>query len=205
MSIAKAQALALADGFLDSLGSDKTDLRPRETYSEIIVLAGEFIESCQDNLNHSNSNASGKLSASLEASEPTSEGTAMKIDVSMLLYGLFVNAGVKGTKSGSSTAGYSFKHDLPSRKMLAAIQEWQIKARASTTNVNAKKTISRNEKKNASISQLDRTYAIARSIVQHGIKPTGFLDKAVATTKDKVADRLGQALRIDVITSISNP
>jgi hypothetical protein len=44
---------------------------------------------------------------------------------------------------------------------------------------------------------------MARSIKQHGIKPTGFLDKAIATTRNKISDRLGAALRIDIISSIT--
>lgn len=202
MSIGKAQASALADNFLEGFGSDKDELQPRETFTEIILLAGEFVESCQDNLNATNTNASGKLSASLEASEPIQVGKAMQIDISMNFYGQFVNAGVKGTKSGASTAGYSFKFDKPGDKMLAAIADWQDKAKASTKNVNAKRTVSRNEAKNASIGAQTKAYAIARSILQHGIKATGFLDKAVKTTENKVADRLGAALRIDVLNSL---
>lgn len=202
MSIGTAQAKALADNFLDSLGSNKDELQPRETFTEMILLAGEFIESCQDNLNATNTNASGALSASLEASEPVSVGKGMQIDISMAFYGQFVNKGVKGTQSGSSTAGYSFKYDLPSRKMVDAIKSWQDKARSSVKNTNSKKSISKNEIKNASISASDKAYAIARSITQHGIKATGFLDKAVETTVNKVADRLGLALKIDVLNSL---
>ena len=203
MSISKAQALALADGFLDSLGSEKGDLQPRESYSEIILLAGELIESAQDNLNTSNSNASGGLSASLVASEPVQVGSTMRVDMLMNFYGQFVNKGVKGTKGGSSTAGFSFKYDKPSRKLVDAIADWQKAGKVSTTNTNAKKSTSLNEKKNASIAAIDGAYAIACSIVQKGLKPTGFLDKAILTTQDKVADRLGAALRIDIINSIS--
>lgn len=202
MSIAKAQAAALAEGFLDSLGSDKDGLRPRESFTEIILLAGEMIESCQQNLNDSNSNASGKLSTSLTANEPVMVGKALQVDIMMSFHGAFVNSGVKGTKSGSSTAGYSFKFDKPSQKMVNAIAEWQKAGKVSTSNTNAKKSISRNEKKNASIAAMGSAYAIARSIVQKGIKPTGFLDKAVKTTEQKVADRLGAALKIDVLNSL---
>lgn len=195
--------MALADGFLDGLGTEKDGLQPRESFSEIILLAGELIESAQDNLNSSNSNASGGLSSSLIAGEPVQVGTAMSIDMLMNFYGQFLNKGVKGTKSGSSTAGYSFKYDKPSRKLVDAIAAWQKAGKASTTNTNAKKSTSRNEKKNASIAAIDGAYAIARSIVQKGLKPTGFLDKAILTTQDKVADRLGAALRVDIINSIS--
>lgn len=203
MSIGKSQALAIADGFLDSIGTGSVDdLRPRETMSELVLLAGEFIEDAQNNLNVSNSNASGSLSASLTASDPITTGNVVKIDITMLPYGLFVNSGVKGTKGGSSNAGYSFKNDFPGTDFIKSIMAWQKKASASVTNSNAGKSISRNELKNHSISQISSAFAIARSIMQKGLKPTGFLDKAVKTTQNKVEDRLGKALEIDIITAI---
>lgn len=200
MSINKAQAKALADGFLDNLGSEN-DLQPRETFSEIILIAGEMVEAMQDNLNASNTNASGALSSSIEIGEPEVSGSLFKVDVYMNFYGQFVNKGVKGTKSGSGL--YAFKHDFPSKSMVDAIREWIKAGKLKTANTNAKKTISRNEKKNASIGQLDNAFAVARSIKQHGIKPTGFLDKAVDTTITKVKDRLGLALKIDIINSLT--
>lgn len=202
MGISKAQASALADSFLDGLGSDKEGFQPRESLSEMVLLAGELIEDAQGNLNRTNTNASGKLSSSLEASEPEQEGSVIKVDVWMEFYGKFVNKGVKGTKSGRGL--YKFKHDKPSRKMVDAILDWQRTGKAKTSNTSSKST-SRNERKNRSISAIDSAYAIARSILQKGIKPTGFLDKAVASARGKVRDRLGAALRIDVINTITNP
>lgn len=205
MSIGKAQAAALADGFLDSFGSSKDDLRPKETFTEIILLAGELIQSCQDNLNKSNSNASGGLSSSLIAGEPVMSGKVLHIDMLMNFYGRFVNAGVKGTKSGKSLAGYSFKNEIVSRDMLKAIKAWIDRGKISTQSVKKYKAYGRHETKNrklAKLSEADMSYAVARSIKQHGIKPTGFLDQAILTTQRKVAARLGAALKIDVINSL---
>lgn len=205
MSISKAQAAALADGFLDSIGSNKDGLQPRETFSEMILIAGEFIEDCQQNLLSTNSNASGSLSASLIANEPEKVGTAMRIGIYMNFYGAFVNKGVKGTKSGSSTAGYSFKYDMPGRNMLDAIKEWLGRGKLNTRSVKKYSGYGAHEikhKRLAALAEADASFAVARSIKQHGIKPTGFLDKAVATSISKVSDRLGTALSIDVINSI---
>jgi hypothetical protein len=206
MSIAKAQAEAIAEGFLDSIGSsDKSGLRPKETLSELIVLAGEFIEDAQKNLNANNSNHSGKLSSSLIAGEPSQNGTAVEVDVTMNLYGKFINKGVRGTKSGASKAGYSFKHDIPSRSMVEAIEGYLKSARSRVSSSDVKKygAYKKGEKKNVKLSKIDSAFAMARSIKQHGIKSTGFLDKAVVTTTNKVSDRLGAALRIDIIDSIT--
>ena len=207
VSISKQQAEALAEGFLDSIGSGKEGLRPKGVYSESILLAGEFIQDCQDNLIRSNSVASGKLSESLVAGEPTLEGNTLKIDVLMNFYGKFVNKGVKGTRAGASAAGYSFKYDNPSKKMVKAIKAWIDRGKISTRTVEKYKPHGAHERKNRKLSLLskaDAAYAVARSIKLGGIKKTGFVDKAVLTTTQKVADRLGVALRIDVTDFLNN-
>lgn len=203
MSISKAQAAALAEGFLDNIGTGKEGFAPRQSLTEIFLLAGELIEDAQDNLNKSNRNASGKLSASLIADDPTQTANTVAIDVLMNFYGQFVNKGVKGTRSGSSTAGYSFRNEGVSKGMLKEIQEWIEKGKLSTRSVTKYKGAGRHEKKQKSIAQIDAAYAVARSVKQHGMKASGFLDKAVLTTKNKVSDRLSAALRIDVIDGIT--
>ena len=105
MSIGKAQAEALADGFLDDIGSDPNGLQPRETLSEIFLLAGELVEGAQDNLNASHTNASGDLSTSIAAREPVVGAGFIQIDIEMNAYGQFVNSGVRGTKGGSGLPG----------------------------------------------------------------------------------------------------
>lgn len=202
MSINRAQAEALAEGFLDSIGEDRTDFRARNTFTEVVLLAAELIEQAQKNLNRTNSNATGALSESLEASEPVAEGGTLSIDVFMNYYGQFVNKGVKGLKKGKSNAGYAFKYEYPSKKMVEAIQAWIDQGKLKTQNVNAQKTVSKQEKKNASIGEIASAYAVARSIIQKGIKPTGFMDKAIETTRAKVADRLGLALKVDITAAL---
>lgn len=201
MSISKAQAAALADGFLDDLGSDRDQFVPKETYTEIILFAGELIEAAQQNLISSNSNASGNLSASLTALDPEVNGTVFSVDVVMAFYGQFINRGVKGTKSGAGQ--YSFKNDYPSESMVKSILEYIKRAQISTQSVKKYSAAGSNEAKNKSISEQSRAYAMARSIKQHGIQATGFMDKAIDTTQRKISDRLGAALKVDIINSLN--
>jgi hypothetical protein len=199
-SINKMQADALADGFLDDIGSGSPgDLQPRETLSVLFQLVGSLVESAQDNLNDSNSNASGKLSKSIMAEEPVATGTTLQVDVSMLLYGEFINKGVRGVKSGSGT--YAFKSEFPSKKMVKSISKYikSSKKKIRSTNSN---TISQNEKKHLSISELSSAYATARAIKQHGIKATNFMDKAITSTSLKAEEQLSSALRVDIINSL---
>lgn len=202
MSISKQQALALAEGFLDNIGSSKDGFRPKETLSEIVLLAGELIESGQDNLHASNKNASGKLSESLVADEPTLNNNSFRVDILMNYYGAFVNKGVKGTRSGRSTAGYNFRNEGVSKNFADALTDWVKRGKASTRTVKKYKGYGAHEQKNKTISQIDKVYALGRSIKMLGLKPTGFLDRAVQTTRTKVSDRLGAALRIDVIDGL---
>lgn len=202
MSIGKAQAQALAEDFLDNIGSDRDEFRPKQSMTEVILLAGELIENAQDNLVRSNRNASGKLSESLVADEPTLSGKAMRVDILMNFYGAFVNKGVKGLRSGRSTAGYRFRYPGVSEKFAKALAEWMDRAKSSTRTVTKYKGYGKHEQKNKSISQLDKAYAVGRSIKQKGLEPTGFLDKAVTATANKVSSRLGAALRIDVIDGL---
>lgn len=202
MSISKAQAEALAEGFLDHLGSDRSDFLPRKTYTELFLIVGELIEAAQNNLNRANRIASGALSESIIADEPVQNGGIISVDVLMNFYGAFVNKGVKGTRSGSSTAGYSFRNEIVSRKMYYAIETWIKRAQISTRSVQKYKAHGKHERKQKSIAQYDATYAVARSIKQHGLKPTGFMDKAITDTSAKIEDRLGAALVVDVLDGL---
>lgn len=207
MSITKAQALAEADGFLDSVGSSNDVLKPRESIAEIFLLAGELIEVAQENLIRGNNIAGGFLSESLLAGDPVVNGKNMRVDIYMNFYGRFINKGVKGTKSGSSKVGYSFKNDIVGKNMLAAIKAWLDRGKLSTSNVKKYTPHGNHERKMkglGSLAEADASYAVARSIKQKGIKPTGFMDMAISTTQRKVQDRLGAALKIDITNSLSD-
>jgi len=203
MSINKAQAKALAEGFLDTLGTgkDEVGILPRNTLTELFLLAGELVEDAQANLNKSNKTSSGKLSASLIVDEPVQNGNIVRADILMNFYGLFVNKGVKGTVSGNSLAGYSFKTPYPSENMVKAISDWIGRGKLKSVSTAKYKTYGKHDTKNRKISELS-AYAVARSVKMKGLKPTGFLDKAVASTSNKISERLGAALKIDIITSI---
>lgn len=197
MSISKAQAVVLASQFLNNLGTNDT-LQPKETFTELFLLAGEFIEDMQKNLNETNSNASGSLSKSLVINDPKESNGILSVNVMMNFYGQFINAGVRGTKSGQGK--YSFKSEFPSRKMVEALRKGIGRAKRSTSNV--RRSVSGNERKNVNISQIQKAYGAGRNIKMYGIKANHFIDKAVTTTEAKVLDRLGAAFSIDILNSI---
>lgn len=202
-SISSAQSAFLKSGQISNFGSAK-DFEPRESLSALIQLAAMIIENAQSNLQSAGQVSSGALSDSFKSTDPIEKGNAIYIQISALDYYDFQNKGVKGTKGGSSSGGYAFKNAFPSQAMVSAIDKWIKHGHAVTRNTSKKHTISKNESKNAGISDLDNAYMVARSIKIKGIKGSGYFDKAVKLAQAYAKDILGKALLIDVVNAIPN-
>ena len=199
-SIRSAQNALLSTNFLNYLGSD--DVAYNASEDALIQLAAMIIENAVKNLNQSGQISSGHLADSFHALNPQEVNGNIHIDIEAADYYDFQNKGVAGTKSGSSQADYKFKYDNPSEKMVDAIKEWGVKAGLSSTNVKKEYTVSAQEKKDTSISEYDVNYGVARSIKQHGIKGTGYFDKALKLAQTYAQDVLGKALSVDIINSL---
>ncbi len=202
-SINKSQSALLKSGYLDTVGSsDSPDLQVEESLKALILLAGSLVIDAQDNLQQGGHIGTGKLADSFKVLDPSFTGKKINVDVQAIFYYQYLNRGVKGTKSGSGE--FAFKTQYPSRKMVNEIQKW-IK-RAGLSSFNVKKSVSTLEHRRKSISQLNQgrsvAYAVATSIKQHGIKKTGFFDKAINTTAARVDEEIGKAFKVDVINSL---
>lgn len=198
MAISNSQAAALAEGLLDDMGSND-GIVLRSTFTQIILIGGEMVEATQENLNRDNSNNTGELSNSIVLTKPEMNGTVLSCDMSMNFYGQFVNAGVRGTKSGAGK--YKFKSAFPSTNMVKSLAENINKARRKTSNTK-NRTTSSNEKKNLNLSNIQKAYGAGRNIKMYGIKATGFIDRAVEETARKVEERLGAAFQVDILNSL---
>lgn len=200
-SISKAQAKALADGFLDGIGGSRDELKPKETLSEIIVLAGELVTQVQKNLIAADRIATGALSESFKVLNPELSGRDIRVDVEALHYYQFIDAGVRGTKSGTSAKGYSYKNKMPP---VNTIRKWLIReGLKARTNVGGRPITGR-EARRKSISETSNTIAfiIARSIKQKGLKRTNFFTKAVRKIRSKAKGQLAKGFKIDIINAI---
>ena len=203
-SITQSQAEAEAASFYETVGQSKSEFKPVKLLSQILLIAGSIVKEAQVNLNRKPTPSSGNLSDSLEISDPIKTGSIIRCDVSMLMYGQFVNKGVKGVQSGSSNAGYAFKNLGVSRAFIASLEKGRSSAASKITSTNAKKTVSQNEQKNAKISEVANAWGAAVNIKKFGIKPTGFIDKAVDTIGGKVENQLGISLQVDILNSLQN-
>jgi hypothetical protein len=201
-SITQAQAEALAEGFFDDIGSEKEGLRPRKTLAKLYQLAGGLVDEAQKNLNASDRIASGALSDSIKVLDPrVVNGVNIVIDIQALFYYKFIDAGVRGTKSGSSSKGYSYKNKMPP---VSVIKKWLIKEGIKGKRDKKYRGISRRDDFRKSISDTSRStaYAIAMSIKQKGLKRTNFFVKAVSKTKAVAKEELSKSFKIDIINSI---
>lgn len=202
MSITKAQAASLAGDFYDDIGSnDKGELQARETLTEFFLICGELAENAQNNLKDNNTNATGNLSKSIVVEDPQDKGQVVSVDISMEEYGRYINDGVKGTKSGSGK--YSFKYSNPSRKQVARMLLGIRAAKKASKNVDAKRSISSNEKKNATLAEFSHAWGAARKVKQEGIKATGFFNKAIKQAEISISERLGAAFKVDILNSLT--
>jgi hypothetical protein len=200
-SITSAQASFISSGRINDFGSNE-DFTPRESQSALIKLAALLIETAQKNLNESGQVSSGALSDSFTATEPIQKGNSLHIEVSALDYYDYQNKGVRGTKGGASSGNYAFKNAFPSQAMVSAIQKWIEHGHAVTKRLLKKHAISKTESKNATLSDMDNAYMVARSIKIHGIKGTGYFDKSVKLAQAYAKDILGTALTVDIINSL---
>jgi len=200
-SISSAQASFVSSGRIADFGSSE-EFIPTESQSALIKLAALLIETAQKNLDEAGQVSSGALSDSFEAAKPISKGKVLHIDISALKYFDFQNKGVAGTKTGSSSGGYAFKTSTPSEAMVTAIQKWLEHGGLVTQHILKKHAISKTESKNASISDIDNAYAVARGIKMHGIKGSGYLDKAIKIAQNYAKEVLGQALKVDIIRAL---
>jgi hypothetical protein len=208
MSEAKAQAQALRDRFLTTIG-DKFDLIDPTEYpvaEQILIFYGkEFNDEVQKNLSKSGSIASGKI-GDLTVPKVRKFGN----DYEMFLgydknnpasvYYKFVNKGVRGVggvnarpKRVASDSPYAYKTPFPNGKMANSILQWYKLGKAKTTSETQKKNLSKTQRKNKKLKQIVNkadslkalAYATASAIKRDGLKTTSYFDNAIKTVFNK--------------------
>jgi hypothetical protein len=191
-SIRQGQEEFLKSSFNKKLKGNKENFTEVEIGKDLIGLAATIIAKAAENLDKKNRIASGALTSSMKITEPKIEGSKVSCEITLLDYWKFVDKGVKGTKGGASKEGYSFKSDMPSKKMVTAIQGWLTEARGKATSV---KRSYKAEKK--SLSESATAFAVARSIKMKGLKSSNFLTDAVKEGR-RESKKMGLKIKVDV-------
>jgi hypothetical protein len=203
MSISKAQAKAIGDGFLNTLGEQRMKEGELPVIEKLLKDFGaDFIKQAQENLDKSGSISSGNIndirlqftkfgnSYNLSLGYPKNEPASK--------YWKFVNKGVQGyggknSKPNNTDSQYKYKTPYPNRAMAASIFSWLNRGRKSirSDKYDVKETTGR--KKNLALKKLltdadnkrKLAYAISSKIKRDGLKATHYFDNAAKETFGK--------------------
>ena len=182
MSISKAQAQAIADGFLNTLGEQPMKEGQMPVVETLLKqFGGEFITTAQENLRANGSIASGAINDirmyfskfgttySISLGYPKSEKASKYWD--------FVNKGVKGTKNIKADSKTPYKFN-PSKKSIpiSAVQGWLGYNKLKATAVKPYRKLGVEAK--AIDTKKSLAYVVARSIHRKGIRSTHYFDNA---------------------------
>lgn len=182
MSITKAQAKAIGDGFLNTLGEQPMKEGELPVVEKLLKdFGGNFIKTAQYLLDLNGSIASGAINDirlrltkfntgyTLSLGYPKSEKASK--------YWGFINKGVKGTKNIKADAKTPYKFN-PSKKSIpiSAVQGWLGYNKLKVTAVKPYRKLGVELK--AIDSKKSLAYVVARSIHRKGIRSTHYFDNA---------------------------
>jgi hypothetical protein len=208
MSEAKAQAKALKDGFLKTIGDQYNVIDPTEfpVAEQMLMFYGkQFNDEVQKNLTKSGSIASGKI-GDLVVPKVNKFGNNYEMwlgydkDNPASVYYKFINKGVRGVggenarpKKVASDTPYEYKTPYPNKKMATSILQWYRLGKAKTTSETQTKKLSKTQRKNKKLKQIvnkadslkSLAYATAAAIKRDGLKTTSYFDNAVKTVFNK--------------------
>ena len=208
MSEAKAQAKALREGFLKTIGDQYNLIDPTEfpVAEQMLMFYGkQFNDEVQKNLSKSGSIASGKI-GDLVVPKVNKFGNDYEMylgydkDNPASVYYKFINKGVRGVggenarpKKVASDTPYEYKTPYPNKKMATSILQWYRLGKAKTTSETQTKKLSKTQRKNKKLKQVvnkadslkNLAYATAAAIKRDGLKTTSYFDNAVKAVFNK--------------------
>ena len=226
MSELKAQAEALRNGFLQSLGESYDIVNPDEfpVAEAMLINYGKlFNEVVRKNLDKSGSIASGKI-GELVVPKVNKFGNDYEMwlgydkDNPASIYYRFINKGVHGyggdnakPKKVKSDSPHRYLTPYPNKKMATSILKWyrlgKAKASGETQKYKLTKTQTKSKRLKKVVNQADSlkalAYATASAIKRDGLKTTSYFDNAVKAVFNKeffttMATALGGDVQIQI-------
>jgi hypothetical protein len=207
MSISRAQAQAIADGFLNTLGEKPMKEGELPVVERLLKDFGaDFILTAQKNLRDNNSIASGAINDI--RIQQTKFGNTYVLSLGYpenkpaSKYFEYVNKGVKGTKNEKADSKTPFKFN-PSKKSIpiSVVEGWlgynKLKA------VSVKRYTKLGVELKAIDSKKSLAYLVARSIHRKGLRSTHYFDNALTSTFDSnftnvILAALGEDINIKI-------
>lgn len=197
------------NSFLSNFGQSRSILSTSVTFNEVedvlVKYATRIAQQAEKNLRsnkfNKDSNATGELSESITVTPVEFMGGVYSIEIRMLDYWQWVDAGRKPGKQP------------PINKIIKWIKDKQLRLDDGGTTARGYKRegtlISQSRKKvmmgGKKVSILDATaYKIARKIGKFGTKGTDFLTDAIDDNKNDLVKEMAQALKKDVVRIIKS-
>ena len=207
MSISKAQAAAIADGFLNTLGEQRMKEGELPVVEQLLKdFGGDFITTAQKNLKANGSIASGAIndirlqftkfgnSYTISLGYPKNEPASK--------YWKFVNKGVRGTKNIKADSKTPYKFN-PSKKSIpiAVAQRMIDSGKKKIAQVKPYRKLGVETK--AIEDKKSLAFLIARSIHRKGLSSTHYFDNAAKETFGKnfyevMTTALGKDIQIKI-------
>lgn len=208
MSEAKAQAEALANGFLQSIGESYDQFDPSEfpVAEQMFYYYGKlFNDQITKQLKISGSIASGKI-GELAVPKVNKFGNNYEMylgyetDNPASVYYKFVNKGVKGfggknakPKNIKSNTPYKYKTPFPNKKMATSIMEWYKLGKAKASSDTQKRNLTAEQTKNKRLKKVTSkpltlmqiSYMTAAAIKRDGLRTTSYFDNAIKAVFNK--------------------
>jgi hypothetical protein len=189
MSINKAQANAIADGFLNTLGEQPMKEGELPVIERLLKDFGaNFILNAQNNLRENKSIASGNIndirleftkfntSYTLSLGYPKSEPASKYFD--------FVNKGVKGTKNIKADSKTPYKFNTSKKSIpISVVEGWLGYNKLKAVSIKPYRKLGVESK--AIDTKKSLAYVIASSIHRKGIRSTHYFDNAAKETFGK--------------------
>ena len=136
----------------------------KELYDYLEVFKNNIVNESKENA--TKFSTTGTLKDSIKGTVVTSKNS-IQISFTMKPYGFFKDRGVRGTESGDSLSGYSYKEGPENAPPPRVFHKWAIKKGLTT---------GRNEK-GQFVSITGLKFALSRHVQKHGIKKTMFFTK----------------------------
>lgn len=189
MSISKAQALALGDGFLNTLGQQRMKEGELPVVEALLRDFGnEFIAKAQANLKANKSVSGGDINDirmrfskfgttySISLGYPKNEPASKYFD--------FINKGVKGTKNEKADSKTPYKFN-PSKKGIPIAVAQRLIDYGNKKTASVKKYNKLGVELKAITDTKSLAFLIARGIHRRGIRSTHYFDNAATETFGK--------------------
>ena len=160
-----------------------------ETYKVLQEFGMRVRQQARQNLSKSDKNVSKELWESLEPNTKVGDNS-LSMDFYMNPYGMFQNFGVKGTESGKSLRGYSYK----SSSNLVGV-EYHTGALAKWAKFRGMQP---RDKKGRFGSYKTMGFILANSIKRKGIKPSLFFTKPFEEAFKDLPNELVEAFDLDL-------